>query len=624
MTMSRIRPDAPVSEWMASVATVLPHRYQQPAPYTLAEAFAELGAVASSAAPSDWSRNGSVQKTCKQLLIELDTHRAVLGEHLGTRVDGLFAAIRDPASQESVVDACATFNDVWHAEVAITDAFTDLCDAAKTPHATSTRLRQLSEILASQMGAEGTSHFSPLRDAADALVATAEELALRRWDTVQPPLDEEQRVRLAREMLTVSPVGHVVVWAVYSRATVWGMRTALGPVTALRPDWALPNAFGEGVQDFPERAELQAIRPHVRWLDESHTKSLETEDHIALVRVDLGTRHAAGAPEEARRLVDALLGIPVTRGGVSWRDTGTFAVLLDGDVRMSSLGRGKTVEATYEDSYGIGVTAEILHETAEQLGQSFDNAPMPDPLLEALSALREARMTDHRDVRFYGARPTAPRFATALEDHAMELIASVLSVRPDALAKALAVGYGVELFESTVLSQLMSPFYRGAMTEAHAQRQQLEDVVSRFDRGGVRVVDVAKVVAHQADIRELPMTALQRADFEDALLACTSPEREAQLLDSGHHEAELLRARHRRVRNAVNHGLPLAATTLGSVRAYAEATSQTALDFALTWFIGERTGAELLSQETRLRSDRLARIARGESWADEAPRLDEE
>lgn len=138
------------------------------------------------------------------------------------------------------------------------------------------------------------------------------------------------------------------------------------------------------------------------------------------------------------------------------------------------------------------------------------------------------------------------------------------------------------------------------------------------------MVSVAKAVAHQAEIRALPMSDLQRADLEDALAICTDPERERQLLDEMWREASLLRARHRRVRNAVNHGLPLNVTTLNSIRDYADATSGAALNIALSWFKNGEPGASLLRQEENAWAGRMDRISHGLSWAVEDTRTEEE
>ncbi len=613
--MARVRPPAPVSDWMVAVAEALPHPHRQPAPYTLGEAISELGAFADSVTTPAWKASRAVKGNRDSLHAEVDAQSKALGPRLRSHVGNTLAAAQGATNRASVVKACADFDDVWRSEAGITAAFDDLCAEAKNPGTPTPRLRQLAEFLASQLGEEAISHFSPLRDAADMLISPEQELTEWKGLSVPQPFDEPARERLAREKLAVSPVGRVVVWSTYARATAWGMRTDLGPVTVLRPEWVLPNAFDDDGQEFPERSELRDIHNNVHWLDELHQLSTDPDHRFALVRVDLGERKAAGATEAARRLIHALLAIPVTAGGVSWQETGAAAVILDGTVRTQSLGPIKTAPRIIEDDYGVGATGEILHEVEADLGPALLKRPMPDHLVEALSSLREARMTEHRDVQFYGARRVSPRNATALEDHAMELIASVLKVRGEELAEAVEQHYALQRMESRALGMLLSPFARGWATEPHKRRDELEAEIARYTRGGVQVVDVAKVVASVGDIRALPMTALQRTDFEEGILTCTDPAYEKRVLSRAAKDVALLRARHRRVRNAVNHGLPLASSTLGSVREYAETTSQYGLDLALTWFIDGTTGPALVAQEKKRWTDRVARVDQGISWA---------
>ena len=618
--MTWIESAGDVSDWMISVATALPHPRKEPPPYTLGEGVSEIGAYADSVHPKDWPKTNAVKTNRESLHRELDAQRSFLGPRMGARVDVPFAAVRHEADRKSTVRAAAAFDTVWTSDAAKLDAFDDLCDAAKEPGATTGRLRQLARVIASQLGAEATSFSSPLRDAANALAASDEELSHWGHISIQRALDEAERLRLARESLTTVGVGRVVVWLAYRRAMVWGMRTAIGPVTLLRPEVALVHAFEDGVQDFPERAELREIRERVHWLDDLHKHSLDTDSHYALARVDLGERPTAGAAEEARRLIDAILGIPVTDGGVSWDDTGAVAVIHNGRIRMLSKGLINS-RTDFDDTFGIGATAEILNETSEQLGLALSNGPMPDHLIEALSALREAGMTEHRDVHFYGARPVTPRFATALEDHAIELIASLMGVASKDLALTLEHHYALRLADRQALTQLIAPFDKNWGIEDYAHRRELEDSVSHPERGGELIVEIVKVVASQEAIRSLRMTALQRADFEDALRMCTDTSHEQRLLTWAQKESELLRDRHRRVRNAVNHGLPLAPTTLSSVREYATSTSRVALNLALTWYINDESGAALIEQENAHWVDRLAMIAGGDSWA---LRLDEQ
>lgn len=613
----RVRPTATVSDWLLSVAEVLPLQHRAVPPYTLGEAVAELGEYVQAVDASEWNSN-SAKNNRDSLRTEIQAQSEAIGERLGALIDPLLDDLRDGGRQEAVVVAATRFGEVWHSELAVTDAFLDLCDAAKVSGTTSRALRKLSAIIASQVGPAANSAFSLLSHAADRLVNTEEDLA--RWiDTQLPePLTEADRLEMATDILVAPPAGRIVVWTVYYRAVPSRMREVAGPMTFLRADWALPNAFDIEVQDFPERAELREIREDVSWLDQVHVESLKPENRLTLVRVDLGDRQVAGAVEEARRRVEAVLSVAVKAGGVSWQSAGVNTVLLDGKVRSSSLGlsiRGASV--LEDDSYGMRATGDILSIVVDQFGDALIKGPMPEHLVEALTSLREAQMNDHRDVLFYGARRVTPRIATALEDHAMELFASVLKVHSRTLAITVQRREALTQAGSRIAEQLSAPFKESWSSEYHEGRRELERKICTYSPGGVLLVSVPKAVALQDEIRALPMSELQRADLEDALAVCTDPARERQFLEEMWCEMGLLRARHRRVRNAVNHGLPLNETTLNSIRNYADHTSGTALNIALTWFKNGDPGPTLLQQEDNAWTDRMDRISHGMSWAAE-------
>lgn len=615
--MVRVRPTANVSDWLLSVAEVLPLPHRAGPPYTLGEAVAELGDYAQSIESSKWD-SSFAKKNRVALQIEILAQSESLGAQLTALVSPMLDDLLHDATLEVIIEVAARFDEVWHSEPAITDAFHDLCDAAKVSGVTSHVLRGLSAIIASQVGPAAHSAFSLLGHAADTLVSTEEDLAWRRDAQLPKPLTEEHRIEMTQDILVAAPVGRIVVWTAYYRALLSGMREVIGPMTFLRADWALPNAFEDEMQDFPERAELRRIRESVRWLDDLHVEALKPENRLTLVRVDLGERQVAGAEEEAHRRIEAVLSVAVEAGGVSWQSAGAATVLLDGTVRSSSLGLTvRNAPALEDDTYGMGGTAEILSSVADQLGNALAEGTMPEHLVEALASLREARMTDHRDVLFYNARPVTPRIATALEDHAMELFASVLRVPAAQLATALQRREALRQADRRVLGQLMSPFNEAWSREHHEGQQELERKIANYSRGGALLVSVAKAVALQDEIRALPMSEIQRADLEDALTICTDPDRERQLLEEMWSETTLLRARHRRVRNAVNHGQPLQEATLNSIRNYAADTSKTALGIALTWFKNGAPGAALLQREEKAWTDRMDRIGHGMSWAEE-------
>lgn len=580
--MVRVQPTANVSDWLRSVAEVLPLPRRSGPPYTLGEAVAELGDYAQTVPASDWTK-----KQCKN-------NRAILGKEIRAQIEplgGRLRALASPilgdllgdSSHEAVVAAATRFGQVWGSEAAVIDAFQDLCAAAKVSGTTSRALRAMSAVIASQVGAAGHSAFSSLRDAADALVSREEDLAHWRGGQHPGPLSEEDRLEMARGSLVAAPAGRIIVWTVYYRADLSNMREAIGPMTFFCADWALENAFEPEFQDFPERAELRSIREDVRWLENLNAERLNPENRLVLARIDLGIRQVAGALEEARRRIDALISLAVQAGGTSWQSAGAAAVLLNGKVRTTSHGLTlRSTPALSSDTQGMQSTAEILGSVAKHFGDVLSERPMPDELIEALISLREARMTDHRDVFFSGAHRVGPRMATALEDHAMELFASALGVGGEDLSIAIERREALRQADSRIAGQLMGPFDEAPFRGRSAGREELERRISAYSRRGIRAVSIAKAVALKDEIRALPMSELERADLEDALAVCTDPDRERKFLEELGAETERFRKRLRRVRNAVNHGLPLREATLNSIRTYAADTSGMALDIALT------------------------------------------
>lgn len=131
----RVQPTAPVSDWLLSVAEVLPLPHPAVPPYTLGEAVTELGDYAQAVGASNWKSIPSV-KNGASLRREIESQSETLGERLGASIASAHDDLREAAEPEVVVAAAARFDEVWHSEIAVTDAFRDLCDAAKLPRIT--------------------------------------------------------------------------------------------------------------------------------------------------------------------------------------------------------------------------------------------------------------------------------------------------------------------------------------------------------------------------------------------------------------------------------------------------------------------------------------------------------
>lgn len=602
---------ASIGEWLDSVAQVLPLPHRTELPYTVGDAVAEYGNWARSTRPRDWGKDSS-RKTRSSLQAELRAQMDGLGPRLTERFATVVEHLVAATTQADVSRVADAFAESWSVDTTVSEAFADLCEAAQQPQVTTRRLRKLADVIASRIGPAARGGISVLSSAAEALIGSEEDLARSQRDPLPVPFGESDRFEMAKATLLAELRGHVVVWLVYSRA-ISEFRLVAGPITFLAADWALQVAFGDGPNDFVERAELRSMKRDVFWLKSAEEATQDPKNRLALVRVDLGERPVAGSIEDARRRVEALLSIAVEAGGVSWRDAGASAALVDGEVRMSSPFLLLDRRVAGDDTYGMAATSDLMKNVAAQLNDALSRRAMPEQLVEALAALRQARMTDHRDVSFYDAEAVPPRIATALEDHAMEQLASTLNVHPLELANALQSHETLALADRRLARGLTAPFERRWASDDRAAHDRIEREVIEYAHDG-GTVSIRRVVEHAEEIRALEMSALQRSDFEHALEVCTNPTREHEVLTKLWDETTVLRARHRRVRNAVNHGLPLSASMLYSVRDYAERTSSAALHMALSWFKSDRDGSTLVTAQTQAWSDRHTRLDEGVSW----------
>jgi hypothetical protein len=591
-----IAEDIPPGSWLPSVAEVLPLAHRAPMPFTLGEAVEEYRLWAAQARRQSWDaviNRSSLDLDLSQLAGDVGPR---LGALLRPHLDALLVAPRD-----LIPDVANAFTAAWRSSAGISAAFRDLCEAANGGGVTSVKLRRTAEILASQLGPSAQGGWGVLHETASALTDDPNDFAHRRRNgtgAIQGELSDADRLRLAEDVITTKPpTGETVVWIVYRRAiSTW--KVEAGPITFLRADWFVPNARRGDGQDFPGREELRYVLENSWWAKDLDAALEDSTNRLVIARVALGERAAAGAVETAQRMVDAVLSIAVRAGGVSWQPTGSFATTVDGRLATSSVGLDLGRRRRSDDTYGMGATSTILQDVTTKLGKALSDRPMPEFLVEAIIALREASMTDHRDVGFYGTRAVTPRIATAMEDHAMELIASFAEMSPNDLAAALEQQEIDWQFEQRVLGAMMAPFDTPPEPETEAHRAILENAISKFDDSGRRIVSIHDAVNLRSELSKLPMTDLMRSDLVHAVEAVTSAEAEAALRQSIADDVGMIRRRHRRVRNAVNHGNPLSTAALESIRGYADRASQMAIGFALESYASGTSLSSILEAQS--------------------------
>lgn len=479
-------------------------------------------------------------------------------------------------------------------------------------------LRPRAEVLASQTG-DTARGWGVLDEVSSALHGEPHDFEFERWlgeGATAVDLTPSIRLEAAERLLTTKLASrHVVVWLLYRRA-FGPFAFSAGPFSLFRTDWAIPNAMREDGQDFIHRDELRQLIANHSWIakDDFLGSNPEGDRHV-LVRVDLGEGHPTGAAEEALRRVEALISIAVGSGGVSWVYTGISITLVDGRTRGSSFGRaGGGREPEFQDTYGMRATADVVEYWAKELAPALEAGAMPDFLIEALSAFREASMIDHRDVSFYNARPTSPRIATALEDHAIELVASLAVTTPENLVSQLEAQEVEHQAEQMILKALLEP-----IDQSHHESKEIAETAEAIESSiveyseGTRLVSLSKAWDAKEKIRALPMSLSMRTTFEDGLRAISSVDAERAVLDRARLVIETVRARHRRVRNAVTHGNPVTSAALDSVRNFSRSMSRSALDLALNSFASSRPIETLLAENARYREEATEKMASGMS-----------
>lgn len=591
--MTVTHPTPVLEEWMQSVSAVIELPYRAARPFTLGEAVTEIELWARDARDEAWNHGGNQASLDR----DIATLTTALGPQVLAVVSDLLPDLTTTKDRSIVAQAAANFTARWTRPSTIGAAFRDLCQLAAAAGTTMADLEPRARIIASQLGEE--SHgFGLLAEIRNLLSAEPNEWQLgiiRSQDELFTDDSAPSRVAAAERLLSADRyTGAVVVWSVYRRARIpW--RTPAGPITFLRATYAIHDALADDRDVFPERNELRALLQNPGGLDGDRIVEDEGRgESFVLVRTDLGQRSPLGAADEAERRIDALLNIAAGAGGVSWVNTGTAVTVLDGEPVRSSLGADHQRREPFSDDYGIGATSELIEAWSKKLESAMAKGPMPDPLLEALAAVKEARLTDHRDVHFYDTRPVTPRVATALEDHALEQVASLAQMKPEALMDELMFQEAEHAWGAWLAGTLTAPLrHRDEDAEFHRKREAVDRKITQRTSYGARSVHLDKAWEARDELRELAGDPATRADLELALSVISDQTEEARskarLLD----DTSVLRNRHRRVRNAVAHGNPVTAAALDSVRHYSESVTGDALAIALESYATSRPVADI-------------------------------
>lgn len=584
------RPD----DWLESVAEMLNVPYGSRLPYTLGEAAEECARWAASSSSEAW------EKSWPSLRADVMAAYRAVGPRLRRTLPRNVRTLRTEQDLNAIEDICARVAELWRSTEWMEAAFKDLWELASKPQTTSAMLHPRAQIVISQSDAARSRSWSALNDASSVL------LDKPRWYGGEGPRRSlaSRIARASDALVTPAPVGRVVVWLVYQRAMVpW--REEVGTVTLLDGEGAVSAVRREDEPVFPERDEL-AMLLQAEAFGPIFDALVTSGERYVLARVDLGERSLTDASADAMRLVDAFLSIAVIRGGLSWQSTGLSVILCDGEHSGGAFTRGVGAAMSSDHSHDVVETAILVRGLAAQFHTPLAQRALPADLADAVQALREAGMVDHREVTMYGARAITPRFATALEDQAMELIASFGGLPAPTLGDAMCAIEVDRRFDQ-MLSRGLTAGY------ASTRNAPVWAAIILHGRGGPEF-DVLRALDAKDRLRALPMTVLERADFEDAVSVASDATSERRRLAEIATQVKLIRERHRRVRNSISHGNPVSDAALDSIRDYSSSNATTALHYALHAFTTNDSLDHLLEVDGDSRAASRAAMDAGDSF----------
>lgn len=602
--------------WMLSVAKVLLPSRTNPT-FTLGEAVDELRLWADRARAESWEDRGNRNS----LYRDIEATSAALGPRLRSHLDDLLPNLHEGVDRRAAGKAAAAFGERWHRTDSIRSAFRDLCEAAATETCGTADLKPMADILASQLG-EPFGHAS-LGASSRALFKTPFQLELNFWLGKEATIDDltpQTRLRAAERLLTHSiEEGLVIMWLLYRHAQIDGRITA-GSVTLVDAEWAIREAKRTEAGAFEEQEELRGVQECQIWFNEESLfdDDIDREPYV-LARVDLGHRPLDGAEEEAIRRIDALLNIVVGAGGSSWTYTGVCVARVDNRLQATSISADPRGEHYPYDAHGTHKTSELLEYWTNRLGHALSVSELPDFLVEALQAFREASTMNRGDGHPSSKHIVTSRIATALEDHTVELVASLAGLTPERLVSALEIMEIGHEWQRLIYDSLLAPLARNLESPELAQEvEAIRLETSESGANGEQFLVLKKLWEKREQLRVLPVSPAERVSFERSLTLISSADNEINSRKYVRKSVALARMRHRRVRNAITHGNPVTSAAINSVRGFSERTARAAIGFALEAFATGETFRELL---TTWESQRVAldeKIAAGASMLDRA------
>lgn len=407
-------------------------------------------------------------------------------------------------------------------------------------------------------------------------------------------LDPDARMELCGRLLSApAPSGRCITWHAFASAQLDSSVLKLGHVTLLEARWALPNALEEGGQRFPGRSELKS-NDVPRRFDE-----IGDDRRVALARVDLGNRPAAGALEFGRQTVRAVADIAAWEGnGARWQEYGWEMLLVDGVRRLTTSYVPAEAQKQWISDLDYDRTAAALQERGSAVAAALASGALPADLAEALRSATEATDADVRS-------------RIILDHRVTEMVASFGSLEADAFVGRLAPTWPAAALDTrmvNVIARALSPGF-GHDEKTYKELTELAAVIRQARGSASFTLDLEAAAAHADRLLHLwDGTRLER-ELAEVFDILNKPEAYLRGLTNHEEEAGVMQRRLRRVRNALTHGNPVHDAAVASVEGFSRYLANAALQVGLDAYFAGSTITELLDSR-RARFDKIVAAVR--------------
>lgn len=408
------------------------------------------------------------------------------------------------------------------------------------------------------------------------------------------------RVQLCSELLCAAPMtGRCIGWIAYAGAINRPV-AAVGPVTFLEARWAIPNALDDRGQIFTGRDELRT--PFA--LTEADQAELDLEDPdrrewAILARVDLGNCPVAGALTRARQLVGAVIDVSATRGGLPWRPLGWEMLVVDGVPSAHSSYAPPDTVARWGNPMASDRMADDIERVGPAIAASLTRTDLPASLAEGVRSIHEANGAD-------------PRSRVVLLDRVIEMVAAFAGHDDGkSLTAAISVHWAEARWRSEVRHAIGSALSVWRAKDPD-RSTELSRLIRTSDGTGRYTLNFVEAAVHADELEELAGDS-DRAVVR-ALRSLNDPTIELDLVEHFTEEAEVLRKRSRRVRNALTHANPISDRAIASANGFQSYIAGFALWEAVEAFTHDTRIDDALADAESRRRAALARLSGGTSW----------